>query len=234
MSKILLILSVFLTINAWATPARIIIIRHGEKIDDSHNDLSPKGCERAYQLVNFFAEFKADTAAIYAQGVKKMSSSMRPMETIAPIAKLLSLKINNQYLRDDVSSLAHEILTETKYQGKTILVSWEHSAILSLVPALGVELPVTLRDWPSSVFDQAWIVSYKNNDLTTADLKIVAEHVLPTDIENAQSGIQNWGSENSPSSNGIIVPAEIIKNCSAGNQGLDEIVKSTVLKPLPN
>lgn len=32
---------------AMATPEQIVIIRHGEKIDDSFPDLSPQGCERA-------------------------------------------------------------------------------------------------------------------------------------------------------------------------------------------
>lgn len=231
MKKIVfIILGIFLTLNVWAAPAQIIIIRHGEKIDDSHRDLSPKGCQRAYLLTDFFKKFKS-VAGVYAQGIKKAGGSIRSLETIAPTAKTLGIKINNLFLKDDLAALAHQILTSPSFQGKTVLISWEHSAILNLVPALGIKLPENLNHWPSTVFDQAWIISYTDNDAKKGSLEIMAEHVLPTDISNEQSGVANWGSEINPANNGLIVPEEIVTTCAHGNQGLDEIVKDMVLGP---
>ncbi len=231
-NKLTLFTVLFLSFQVWATPAQIIIVRHGEKLDDQHNDLSPQGCERAFQLTNFFKNYQ-QVVAIYAQGVKKATSSIRPLETIAPTAKMLSLKINNSFLRDDVSGISHEILTSSAYQGKTVLIVWEHSAILDLAPALGVRLAANLQKWPDSIFDQAWVITYQNSDPKKASLQIVAETVLPTDITSNQSGISNWGREPLPENNRVVVPNEIINNCAAGNRSLDQIVQLLVTKPLP-
>lgn len=231
--KMLLLLSLFVSFNAEALPSQIVIIRHGEKIDDNHQDLSPTGCERAFQLTNFFKNFKS-IAVIYGQGMKKSSSSIRPLETIAPTAKMLGLKINNSYLKNDTASVTAEIMSAQAYNGKTVVISWEHVAIIDLTTAFGVQLSSQLQQWPASVFDQAWIITYSGQNTKKASLQIVAEHVLPTDISNEQSGIANWGTEKNPTDNGIIVPAEVIKECSSGNQMLDQMLKALLIKPLPD
>ena len=225
--------SLIVTIHVWALPAQIVIVRHGEKIDDTYHDLSAKGCERAFQLTEFFKNYSS-TVAIYGQGIKKSTGSIRPLETIAPTAKMFGLKINNSYLKDDISAVTNEIMTAKNYDGKTVLISWEHAAIINLASAFGVQLSNQLQLWPGSVFDQAWIITYPTNDSKKATLQIVAEHVLPTDISNEQSGVANWGSETTPSDNGLIVPTEVIKTCANGNQLLDQIVQKLVMKPLPN
>ena len=225
-------LSLLVTIQAWSLPAQIVIIRLGEKIDDSYHDLSPKGCERAFQLTNFFTKFNS-AVAVYAQGMKKSTSSIRPLETIAPTAKMLGLRINNSYLKDDITAVTNEIMTASAYDGKTVLISWEHAAIINLTAAFGVQLSAQLQVWPGSVFDQAWIITYSNHDAKKATLQIVAEHVLPTDISEQQSGVANWGSETSPSDNGVVVPSEVIKTCSEGNQLLDLMIQKLITKPLP-
>ncbi len=221
------------TVVTFALPKQIIMIRHGEKIDDSHNDLSPQGCQRAYQLPLFFNTYKNDIVAIYAQQSPKAKSSIRPLETIAPTAKMLNIKINNQFLRDDVESVAQDILNNKAYNGKTILVSWEHDAIINLAGALGYSVPKKLKKWPSSTFDQAWIVSYKTLNSNSAVLNIVAEHVLPTDIEAHQSGIGNWCLSVPPVNNGIQVPISVINECNLGNQKLNQIMIDRLMYKLP-
>ena len=214
-----------------ATPLRVVIIRHGEKIDDFHSDLSPKGCQRAYQLPLFFEAYRANAVAIYAQQPKKVGGSIRPIETMAPTAEKFGLRINNGFLRDDVTSVADEILNSPAYNGKTVFVSWEHSAILNLVPSLGYKIPAALQAWPSAIFDEAWVLSYALGK--TPSLEIVAEHVLPTDIENSQSGISNWPNENSPVDNGIIIPPSVLSECNGGNRGLDKLAAKAALHPIP-
>ena len=218
-------------VEAHSMPARIIIVRHGEKIDDTHSDLSQKGCERAYQLPLFFETYRTNAVAIYAQQPKKAGGSIRPIETIAPTAEKFGLRINNSFLRDDVTSVANEILNTPAYSGKTVLVSWEHNAILNLVAALGIQLPAALQIWPSEIFDQAWIISF--NAGKTPVLEIVAEHVLPTDIEASASGLSHWPVENSPTNNGIVVPLSVISECAKGNRGLDDIAVKVSLNPIP-
>lgn len=218
-------------VSAQSTPRQIVLIRHAEKLDDSHRDLSPQGCQRAYQLTNFFSAYESDVVAIYAQQAKKAWSSIRPLETIAPTAKAVGLKINNNFLRDDVTSVASEILNSKAYDNKTIFIAWEHSAIPNLARALGLQLPTNLQEWPSPIFDQAWILNY---DHGKPKLTIVAEMALPTDILPTQSGVNNWGSETAPKNNGITLPQDLINECSQGNSGLDQIVKVFSIVPVPN
>ena len=225
------VFSVFgIPFHAEATPSRVVIVRHGEKIDDLHSDLSPQGCERAYQLPLFFEAYRSTAVAIYAQQPKKVGGSIRPIETMAPTAEKFGLRINNRFLRDDVTSVASEILNSPAYDGKTVFVSWEHSAILSLVPALGLKIPVNLQVWPSGVFDQAWVISFTGK---ASSLEIVAEYVLPTDIENRVSGVSNWPNEIAPTDNGIVVPPGVVSECASGNRRLDRIAAKAALYQIP-
>lgn len=216
----------------FARPQQIIIIRHGEKIDDLHSDLSVQGCQRAYALTNFFSKYSSNVVAIFAQQPSRLGRSIRPIETVAPTAEALHIKINNFYLKNEADTLAKEILTNPSYNGRTVIVSWEHTEIISLVSALGVVLPPKLQVWPGTVFDQAWVLTDKVA-LHQFDLAITAEYVLPTDIVEEQSGVQNWGVEHPPQDNGLKLDPVIIDNCSAGNDKLNAVMNSVVMYPLP-
>lgn len=89
------------TINAIATPAQIIIIRHGEKPVNS-NELNLKGQERAAALAPYFLTTKAlvqygPSVAIYAQQPNGDDPSLRPLQTCLPTATALHLQVNTQY-----------------------------------------------------------------------------------------------------------------------------------------
>lgn len=162
---------------------------------------------------------------------KKVGSSIRPIETIALTAEKFGLNINNRFQRDDATAVAQDILGTGSYDGKTILISWEHDAILRLVTAFGFQQPPALQNWPGDIFDQAWILSFDSSG--TLSLEIVAEHILPTDIDETESGIANWGPEKTVLNNGIIVPRSIVASCAAGNRVLDGVARNHVLVPGP-
>ncbi len=63
------------------------------------------------------------------------------------------------YAKSDYADLAQEILTNLKYQRKTVLICWDHEYIPRLAAALGVypEPP----PWPENVFDRVWIITYR-------------------------------------------------------------------------
>ena len=75
----------------FAQPAQVIIIRHAEK-PDSGNGLSLKGMKRAAALVPYFLGTESllkfgEPVAIYAQAQRHETSSIRPIETVRPLAK---------------------------------------------------------------------------------------------------------------------------------------------------
>ncbi|MGZ3692056.1 MAG: histidine phosphatase family protein [Pseudobdellovibrio sp.] len=218
---------------ATAEPNQIVIIRHGEKLNDSDRDVSLQGCERAYLLPGFFKKFRDNTVAIYAQQAKDLNSSIRALETLAPTAKSMDIKINNSYTRKNIKDLAREILNSPEYEAKTVLIAWEHEAIVDMASEFGLKITKEINQWPASVFDQAWILSFAGKHHHKVSLQIVAEHVLPTDITSSQSGIENWGDEHSPVNNGIVVPADIAKICESGNANLNSILKAMAINSVP-
>jgi len=181
------VISIFLGIfgiasSSWATPAQILIIRHGEKPAQG-NDLSAKGEKRAQALVSYFETSPEVTqygtpVAIYAMAPDdSQDPSRRPIETVTPLADSLGLKINTPYARDEVKDLAESILSNSDYDGKMVLICWEHNMIPKLAHKLGVEPKPA--DWPDTVFDQVWEIDYNGDQVS--DFRQYSEHVLPGD-----------------------------------------------------
>src|SRR5689334_227829 len=111
--------------EAPAGPHIVMIIRHAEKTGEkSDSDLSKKGYERADALATVFpAHFPRPDFLIAA---KKSKNSNRSVETITPLAKALHEEIESKYKDKEYSELAHELLTDPKYAGKTVLIAWHH------------------------------------------------------------------------------------------------------------
>lgn len=231
MYKWVLFIFVFgLVCLAKAEPHRVVIVRHGEKISDADSRLGPKGCERAYLLPAFFSQFTG-VAQIYAQQIGKIGGSVRSMATMAPTAKAMNLRINNSFRRVETKALAQEILESSKYRDRTILVAWEHDAITELAENLGIDLKKKFKEWPSSVYDQAWILTFSGKNKVKLD--IIAEHVLPTDIDPSQSGKDNWGEDIIPLKNDIKVPEAIARRCRSADSGIDQLLRSLVMEEIP-
>ncbi|BDA42955.1 hypothetical protein COCOBI_03-8480 [Coccomyxa sp. Obi] len=152
---------------------QFIFIRHGEKtVDDNQTGLSTQGFIRATNLDKVFG--RGNTAPgtyntpdiIYAMKQKKVSSSRRPFDTVAPLAIKLGMDpvmgdrtghhgdgvFDAQITRDDHDKLRDNIVehAEDSYKGKTILICWEHKAIPQIVHTLG--LTDTELNWGSNPF----------------------------------------------------------------------------------
>ena len=167
--------------TAWATPAQILLIRHGEK-PDTGNQLSDVGFQRAQALKNYFETNPAVTrfgtpVAIFAMKQDGVDGSARPIQTVTPLATDLKITINENYLKNDFQALAKEILSNPAYNGKMVLICWEHKVI----PDIAQELGVSPRpaDWKGSDFSTVFQVDYTANKVT--NFKTFSEHVLPGD-----------------------------------------------------
>jgi hypothetical protein len=166
---------------ASAAPAQVIVIRHGEK-PPSGADLDDQGYQRAQALVAFFEHNPAVTqfgtpAAIYAMNPKDTGGSMRPIETVTPTAQALGLTIDHDYTRKQIPQLVKDILGNPAYDGKTVLICWEHTVIPSIVDAFGwTSAP---QNWAGNSFDRAWILTFTGDKVT--GFTDAPEHVLPGD-----------------------------------------------------
>lgn len=174
----------FFSLEALATPAEIILIRHGEK-PATGNDLNERGYQRANALVGFFETDARVTrfglpVAIYAMAPKQGGGSLRAIETVAPLAKSLNLSVNDNYTRPEVQAVANEILNNPAFDGRMVLICWEHAEIPPLAQALGATLaPLS---WKGSVFDRAWVIDFSGDQVSS--FQDLAQHLLPGDSNN--------------------------------------------------
>jgi hypothetical protein len=148
--------------SARARPAEVILIRHAEK-PATGNELNQKGRERAAALVAYFLEspelleFKTP-AAIFAPLPSREGSSVRASQTVTPLARALRMQINLSFRKDQTAALAREILTDPRFDGRMVLVCWEHKVIPDIAKALGA--PAAPDKWHGEAFDRTWVIKY--------------------------------------------------------------------------
>jgi broad specificity phosphatase PhoE len=167
--------------EAKSYPARILIIRHAEKPTEGKSvELSDEGKERAKKLHKLFEKSDARPNPfprpdfIFATADSK--ESQRPNLTVAPLAKKLGLKVNDDYANKHFAKLAHELLHDKTYAGKTVLVCWHHGTIPDLIEKLGAKKPHKIKD---EVFDRVWQIEYdKKGNITFSDLP---QRLMPGD-----------------------------------------------------
>jgi hypothetical protein len=178
-------ISVLLALPICAGPAQVVIIRHGEKPEHGNN-LDERGKERAEALVGFFKDNPGvleygTPVAIYAMKPGPDDESQRPIETVEPLAKALDLKIHAEFGHDEYPKMAEEIKNSAEYDGKMVLICWEHKVIPQIAKALGVESAPA--KWHGNVFDRVWVVSY-SMDGEVKSFRNLPQHLLPGDSES--------------------------------------------------
>lgn len=149
--------------HAQAQPAEVIIIRHAEKPPEG-NELTLQGRERAAALVPYFRETAVllefnTPVAIYVPLPKNETSSIRSAQTVAPLAAALHLKLNSSFHKDEISAMAKEILNSERYDGKMVLICWDHKMIPPIAKALGVD--DAPDKWPGDSFDRDWVIRFR-------------------------------------------------------------------------
>ena len=151
--------------------SKIMVIRHAEKPngepgvtpDDSENPeaLTATGWRRARALVGLFdppgGKFAdphiARPEALFASG----SESLRPKQTIEPLAAALKLTIDTAYLKGQEDRLVDAV----KSAGGVTLIAWQHEAIPTIAARiLGGGDGVPPR-WPGHRFDLVWVFDWR-------------------------------------------------------------------------
>ncbi|MGZ3685648.1 MAG: histidine phosphatase family protein [Bdellovibrionota bacterium] len=181
--KLLLICSLFFAAApAFAKPGHVLLIRHGEKPDDG-DDLSSKGYDRAKALPKLFdhPELKSagDPVALYAQKSTDANPSKRAEETLKPLAEQLKLTIKTNFKIDEAKALVKEIMGDSHYDGKLVVIAWEHNALEDIAAEFGVD---PKPKYPKDEFDRAWLLTFESGE--TVKFEDFAQKLLPGDAKN--------------------------------------------------
>ncbi|MEI8078185.1 MAG: histidine phosphatase family protein [bacterium] len=206
-----------------AVPHRLIILRHGEKANEYA--LTAIGQQRALALqANYLGKNAAQSlfpdgtapAAIFA-------ITLHSLELISPAAQSWDMPIqlysvvpgdgctpNNEVtqLNQRTQQAAHDILTNPRWHGKTIVIAWEHDHIAR--EALEQQFPnerVTLRQllnldqlppafkvpttWPGDNYDYFWIVVYPNPESPIPNAFTMQKQIFPAPYQQVPRN--DWG-----------------------------------------
>ena len=146
--------------------AKIMLIRHAEKPngeagvmpDGAQNPeaLTATGWKRADALVGLFAPADgtaprpplARPASLFASG----SESLRPKQTIAPLAAALNLQIATLPKGQEA-----ELVTAVKAAEGPALVSWQHEAIPEIAALIRGRADGVPPVWRGKRFDLVWV-----------------------------------------------------------------------------
>ncbi len=143
-----------------ALPAQVIIVRHAEEPEQG-NHLSPKGHARAQAMIGFWRTHPVvahygDPVAFYAS--YSPGKSLRSIETLTPSANFYRRPLFSHFQKEQIRELAYEILNRPDLHGRTVVVAWQHTHIIPMLQALGVQNAPAV--WPDSIFNQAAVVRY--------------------------------------------------------------------------
>lgn len=150
---------------------KIMVIRHAEKPDQDQGvmpdgtpnpeALTVSGWRRAGAVVGLFAPQGGHFAdphlttpqAIFASGVAHHSASLRPQQTVTPLAAKLAFSINTEHRKGDEAALVQAATTI----GGVVLIAWEHEAIPDIAQLILGSSQVVPQHWPGDRFDLVWV-----------------------------------------------------------------------------
>jgi hypothetical protein len=164
-------------------PRQIIILRHAEKIDGG--DLCPIGERRAEALAKQYLG-KGARKSLFENGDQPsafFAITGHTKDTIKPTAKSWGLEVirpaDSDKSKDSWEDLwtqkaANDVLTDPAYNGKIVVMAWEHNRIANEALPEDVTLRHLLKldvyaektkdevpkNWCGSNYDWFWIVTY--------------------------------------------------------------------------
>lgn len=158
----------------------VIIIRHAEKplpeqpergVDElgqaNDKSLTVRGWQRAGALAHLFFDppppLRVPVAIVASAPIKKDGSgtrSLRPTETVAPLARRLQLEPDTTFSKGQEDSAGPAILQ----QPFPVLVCWQHEAIPRLAAAIVASPVITPTVWDDADDDSIWLLTFSEAD----------------------------------------------------------------------
>lgn len=171
-------------------PKAILVIRHAEKpAGGTDAGLSPEGRARAAAIPDLFARTAQRPDPFptpdFVFAAKRSKRSNRAVETVAPLAKALNLEIDAVYADQEYAKLAADLLSNAKYDGKTVLVCWHHGTIADFAAALGVDPKP--KEWGDAAFDRVWVVMFDDKGAASPLVKR-PQALTPRDVRMSGAG----------------------------------------------
>ena len=154
--------------GAWAhaTPAQVILIRHGDK-DSQRGDynLSPKGFERALRLGRMIPACFGTPNQIRTFELDPISSkNARSYQTAVPLAVATGVNIGIVMgSKTSSANFGEEVLSSKLFDGAKAVFFWEHRHLPDLAKGLGwsTMVPIDADD-----YDQLLLLSYSAGSKT--------------------------------------------------------------------
>jgi hypothetical protein len=172
--------------------AKIMLIRHAEKPNgDGGPGLMPNGVEnpraltltgwkRANALVGLFNPPDgalprpplARPKSLFASG----SDSLRPKQTLAPLATALNLSI-----RTFLKGQEPELVAAVKASEDPVLISWQHEALPTIAGLIRGGADGVPPSWPGHVYDLVWVLDLQPSGAWS--FTQVPELIMPGDSD---------------------------------------------------
>jgi hypothetical protein len=182
-------------VEAYAIPSEVVIIRHADKWAQANPGpcLAPKGQLRAERFISYFLQkFGKPDVIIAANPIEPDGSvhSVRELQTIAPLANYLakgSIKgcpIELGFNSSQYQEQAFQLLNNTTYHNKLVLISWDHNEMPELAQALGVaKLPSPIA---STDYDSVYVLKYGSNG-KLANFQVLTHQYPVADVGSWES-----------------------------------------------
>ncbi len=178
-------------------PAKVMIVRHGEKPDGSGgvlgvdetgredpNQLSVRGWQRAGALVRFFAPVGGNLAygiatpsVIFACKPFGAANSVRPFSTVSPLAAALGIPVKHEIGKRATAAL----LDAVKSSSGTVLICWSHKLMACILRGLAGDVPGLPEEWPANRFDLVWVLDRVGAGWSFSQ---VGQLLLPGDVHS--------------------------------------------------
>ena len=172
--------------------AKIMLIRHAEKPNgDGGPGFMPNGAEnpraltqtgwkRANALVGLFNPPDgalprpplAKPMSLFASG----SESLRPKQTIAPLATALNLSV-----RSFLKGQEPELVAAVKAAEDPVLISWQHEALPTIAGLIRGGADGVPPSWPGHVYDLVWVLDLQPSGAWS--FTQVPELIMPGDSD---------------------------------------------------
>ncbi len=151
-----------LSVSLWAMPAQVMLIRHAETESIDSQNLSKSGYIRAASLVPLFMKEPYIThlqtpAGIYAQCPNKAHPSQWSIQTVKPLANALGVPLNAKFDDLHYDKMVRDIRLNPLYDGKLVVICWEHEDLASIARLFGVDLAT---EWTPSMCDKIWVIDF--------------------------------------------------------------------------
>jgi hypothetical protein len=160
--------------NQLPRATKIILLRHAEKPakDDApfgvnrkgernKESLTVRGWQRAGALTSLFVPANghlqhpslATPQFLYASKPLLRKGSRRSLQTIAPLAERLAIKINSEFQRAEFEGMLEEVFS---CKG-VVLICWQREYIPDIAALILGNRMLAPSDWPEDRFDMIWI-----------------------------------------------------------------------------